>query len=119
MYTVATKELNLFSLSVDIVWVKNILWYCGLGLWCLTPLSTIFQLPVYHGNQFLLVEESGVPRENHSSYGIESDINLTVPIQVKLSIVTVVKDHFYCYFLQFIRFYHSNLYHALTRKTVV
>jgi hypothetical protein len=29
----------------------------------LTPLSTIFQL--YHGGQFLLVGETGVPRENH------------------------------------------------------
>ena len=24
----------------------------GLGLWCLMPLSTIFQLPVFHGGQF-------------------------------------------------------------------
>ena len=35
----------------------------GLGLWCLMPLSTIFQLD--HGGQVLLVEETGVPGENH------------------------------------------------------
>jgi hypothetical protein len=29
----------------------------------LTPLSTIFQL--YHGDQFLVMEEAGVPGENH------------------------------------------------------
>jgi hypothetical protein len=36
-----------------------VLW---LGLWSLTPLSTIFQL--YRGGQ-LLVEETDVPGENH------------------------------------------------------
>jgi hypothetical protein len=35
-------------------------WF-GLVLWCLTPLSTIFQQTV------LLVEETGGPRENHQS----------------------------------------------------
>jgi len=31
--------------------------------WVLTPLSAVFQL--YHGDQFLVVEEAGVPGENH------------------------------------------------------
>jgi len=31
--------------------------------WVLTPLSSVFQL--YHGDQFLVVEEAGVPEENH------------------------------------------------------
>jgi hypothetical protein len=34
----------------------------GLGLWYLMPLSTIFQL---YRQLALMVEETGVPRENH------------------------------------------------------
>jgi hypothetical protein len=38
------------------------MWF-GLGLWCLTSLSTICQL--YHGSQLLWWRKSGVPWENH------------------------------------------------------
>ena len=34
-----------------------------IDFWCFTPLSAIFQL--YHGDQFLVVEEARVSRENH------------------------------------------------------
>ena len=36
-----------------------------LGYWCLAPLSTIFQLLVYRGSQFLLLEEIRVPVVSH------------------------------------------------------
>ena len=41
---------------------KNVLEY-RLGLWCLMPFSTIFQL--YRGVSVLLMEEIREPRENH------------------------------------------------------
>jgi len=37
----------------------------GVGLWCLTPLSTLFTCSVISWRLVLLVEETGVPRENH------------------------------------------------------
>ena len=44
---------------------NNIIGFRGLVLVCLMPLSTIFQL--YHDMSVLLVEETGVPRENYQT----------------------------------------------------
>ena len=59
---------NVFSSYIRCLWFSFLLgsfmagFKFGLGWWCLTPLSTIFQL--YRGG-VLLVEETGVTRENH------------------------------------------------------
>ena len=58
------KELPLIS-QLFYLEVRTIkLHWLGLALWCLTPLSTIFQL--CRGSQSVLfVEETGGPGENH------------------------------------------------------
>ena len=50
------------ALKTDQVFFVTIFCF-GLVLWRLAPLLTIFQL--YHGGQFLLVQETEVPEENH------------------------------------------------------
>jgi len=50
------------ALKTDQVFFVTIFCF-GLVLWHLAPLLKIFQL--YHGGQFLLVEETEVPGENH------------------------------------------------------
>ena len=45
-------------------WISK--WFCTtwIGLWCLTPFSTIFQL--YRGVSFISGGNRGVPEENHN-----------------------------------------------------
>ena len=53
--SVFVMNVNNIELN-QIIGINNII---GLGLWCLTPLSTI------SWRSILLVEKTGVPRENH------------------------------------------------------
>ena len=49
-------------MNAEIMWYQTLLSFfldMGLGLWCLMPLLTIFQL--YRASQVLLVEEIRVP----------------------------------------------------------
>jgi hypothetical protein len=47
------------NISVILWWTVLLVHLIDLNFWCLMPLSAIFQL--YHGDQFLVVEEAGVP----------------------------------------------------------
>ena len=65
--------------------------FWGLGLWCLTPLSTIFQL--YRGGQFyLFVEEIEVPGENHRLSQVTEKHNNIMVYRVHLAL-TRIRTH--------------------------
>ena len=63
-FSACSKPEPGFSTHVSwCLFLYSMIWWFGLGLWCLTPLSTLFQ--VYRWGLVLLVEETRVPVENH------------------------------------------------------
>ena len=98
--------------KINISFVKHPYYQRGVvvgGLWCLTPLSTIFQL--YHGGQILLVEETGVPGENqrhNKLYHIMLyRVHLAWPGVELTTLVVINTDHI-----------GSSNYHMITTTTI-
>ena len=61
-----TNKIDIFKTGA-LYTSKKINDILGLGLWCLTPLLTIFQLLTISCRSVLFVEESEVSGENHQS----------------------------------------------------
>ena len=54
---------NIFIVKKKSTYQRSLYMVVVYGLWCSTPLSTIF--PYVSWRSVLLVEETGIPRENH------------------------------------------------------
>jgi hypothetical protein len=79
-YTSPLVRLELTKLVVERHWLHSF----GLGLWCLTPLSTIFQL--YRGNQFCWWRKLKYPEKTTDMLQVTDKLYHTMLYRVHLSI---------------------------------